>query len=88
MSYFLEKYKQLLAMRKAAMQVESNVVTKKVKAKSKLAELFGMVGYHNPRFKHTLGPVVAPTIMTAARKARKLIMRQAKRVRIDTRGYA
>ena len=88
MSYFLEQYKKLMAMSKAAMRDQSNRVPKKVKAKSKLAEMFGQIGFHNPRFKLTLGTVVVPMVRGAAVKARKLAMRQAKRSRIDTRGYA
>ncbi len=88
MSELLGKYKRMMALSIAEMRKSSKAFFGKGRAKSKLAEAFGLVGYSNPRFYRTLPAVTAPKVRSAARKAHKLIMRRAKRVRIDTRGYA
>lgn len=88
MNALLEKYKRIMAESLAALRVDTTNLFRKTQAKSKLAKVFGLVGSSNPRFCLTLPDVKAPVVRSAARKARKLIMRRAKRVRVDTRGYA
>lgn len=51
-------------------------------------QIFGKKGYSGqPRLMLTLPPVNTPMIRPEEMKIRKRTMRQAKRLRIDTRGY-